>query len=318
VSHRSYRSSSALIAALLGALPGTLLAWSGPALGQACCAGGSAVTPARLELHEDYAIGFETHATLITGSFLGTNYLTNQPGSSEIDLEEDLLATARFFGRGQVSLDVPGLATYRADTGISDFGGGLGDINLGARWDFIEASESQHFPGIALLLGVTVPTGRPADAPSASALAANATGIGAFQLTGGVALEKIFGTHVLVDLSGLVSQRLPRTVEIGGQTIQETLGAQLFAIAAVGWVFDSGIAVALSGTFTGELDAVLDGQRVPQSGRSLTTFSLSGSLPINDNWRLQGSVFDEPQISGLGANQPIGTGLTFTVLRTWS
>jgi hypothetical protein len=228
------------------------------------------------------------------------------------------LATARFLERGQVSLDVPVLATYRADTGISDFGGGLGDINLGARWDFITAAESVHFPGIAVLLGVTVPTGRPADAPSASALAANATGIGAFQLNGGVALEKIFGDHVLVDLTGLVSQRLPRTVEVAGQTIQETLGLQLFAIAAVGWVFNSGIGVAVSGTFTGELDAVLNGARVPQSGRSLTTISLSGSLPINDNWRLQGSIFDDPQISGLGANQPIGTGLTFTVLRTWS
>ena len=297
---------------------GALLLASGPALGQACCAGGSAITPARLQLHEDFAIGFETHATVITGAFVGTNYFSNPPGSNEVDLEEDLLATARFLERGQVSLDVPGLATYRADTGISDFGGGLGDINLGARWDFITAAESLHLPGIAVLLGVTVPTGRPADAPSASALAANATGIGAFQLNGGVALEKIFGRHLLADLTGLVSQRLPRTVDIGGQTIQETLGLQLFAIAAVGWAFDSGIGVALAGTFTGELDAVLNGARVPQSGRSLTTISLSGNLPLSDDWRLQGSLFDDPQISGLGANQPIGVGLTFTVLRTWS
>jgi hypothetical protein len=297
---------------------GAWLGWSGPALGQACCAGGSAITPARLQLHEDYAIGFETHATDITGSFLGTSYVPNPSGSSEVDLGEDVLAAARFLERGQVSLDIPVLATYRADPGLSDFGGGIGDINLGARWDFITAAESLHLPGIAALVGVTVPTGRPADAPSASILAANATGIGAFQLTGGLAFEKIFGDHLLVDLTGLVSQRLPRTVEIGGQTIQETLGLQLFAIAAVGWAFDNGIGLAVSGTFTGELDAVLDGQRVPQSGRSLTTFSFSGSFPVTDDWRLQGSVFDDPQLSGLGANQPIGAGLTFTVLRTWS
>ncbi len=297
------------------------MAWPAGALGQACCAGGSAITPARLQLHEDWAIGLETHATTITGSFQGpdgTGYVPNPPGTGEVDLEEDVLATARFLERGQVSLDIPFLATYRYDPGITDFGGGVGDINLGARWDFITAAESLHLPGIAVLAGVTVPTGRPADAPSASALAANATGIGAYQLTGGVALEKIFGTHLLVDLTGLVSQRLPRTVEIGGQTIQETLGLQLFAIAAVGWAFDNGIGVAVSGTFTGELDAVLNGERVPDSGRSLTTISLSGTLPITDDWRLQGSLFDDPQISGLGANQPIGTGLTFTVLRTWS
>ncbi len=228
------------------------------------------------------------------------------------------LAAGAVVWAGRKAEDVPSVATYRADTGLSDFGGGLGDINLSARWDFIEAAESRKLPGFALLLGVTFPTGRPADAPSASARAANATGIGAFQLTGGVALEKIFGSHLLVDLTGLVSQRLPRTVESGGQTIQETLGLQLFAIAAVGWIFDGGIGVALSGTFTGELDAVLDGVRVPQSGRSLTILSVSGGLPLGDSWRLQGSLFDQPQLSGLGANQPIGAGLTFAVLRTWS
>ena len=303
----------------LSALPLLVLAFAPRARAQACCAGGSAVTPARLELHEDYAVGTSLHATDVTGSFTATGaYVSNPAGTGEGDFEADLFATARFLRRGQATLLVPGIATYRTVPGLSDFGGGLGDLNLSARWDFVEAAESQVVPGIAVLAGATFPTGRPPDAPSASALSANATGIGAYQLTLGVALEKILGEHVLVNLTGLVSQRLPRTVSQGGVTVDETLGLQLFAIAAAGWVFDDGIAVALSGTFTGEEDAVVDGQRVPQSGRSQMTLAVSTSVPLSDEWRIAGSLFDELQIAGLGANQPIGLGLTFTVLRTWS
>ena len=290
---------------------------------QACCAGGSALTPARLELHEDYAVGLETHVTSITGSFEpGGGYAGNLPGQNETDFEEDLLAAVRLFQRGQLSLLVPGIVTQRALTSQSGVGGGLGDINLGARWDFIEAAESRYWPGIAVLLGVTLPTGRtPEQAtvsdPTASglgALATNATGIGAFQLTGGIGFEKNFGDHVVTDLTALVSQRLPTDIE----GVQETLGTQLFGIAGAGWAFEGGQGLAVSATFTGELDASVNGQRVPQSGKSETTLALSGLWPFGDDWRIQGSLFDELQVSGLGANQPIGFGLTFTLLRTWS
>ncbi|MHB8419458.1 MAG: hypothetical protein ACYDCL_15390 [Myxococcales bacterium] len=293
--------------------------WAPRALAQACCAGGSAVTPARLELHEDYAVGMQLHATDDTGAFLSDrSYAANPAGASEYDFEDDLFATARFLRRGQATLLVPAIGTYRAETGIPSFGGGIGDLNLSGRWDFIEAAESRYVPGIALLAGVTFPTGRPPDAPSASLWSANATGIGAFQITAGIAIEKVVGDHLLLNVTGLLSQRLPRSVSEGGVTVDETLGLQLFAIAAVGWVFENDFALALSGTYTGEQDALVDGQRVPQSGRAQTTVGVSASAPLGQDWRVQGSLFDELQISGLGANQPIGVGLTFTVLRTWS
>ncbi len=287
---------------------------SGAALAQACCAGGSALTPARLQLHEWAAVGLESRATVDTGSFdPAGNYVPNPAGSSEVDLEEDLVGSVRFLDRGQVSLDVPWIGTNRVIRDQGAFGQGLGDVNLGARWDFLQAGESEHIPGIALMAGITVPTGRPPEAATPPLLA-DATGIGAWQFVGGLALEQTFGHHLVVDLAGLVSQRLPRHVE----GIVSTLGVQLFAIGGVAWAFDGGQALALSATFTGEQDASIDGVTVPESGRSETTVALSGLLPISDDWRIGGSVLDELQIAGLGRNLPIGFGFTFTVLRTWS
>ncbi len=305
------RSTSRRLAALL--VFGSL-GPAAPALAQACCAGGAALTPARLELHEDAAVGIESHALFATGSFSPPGgYVPNPAGSSEIDLEEDLVGSVRFFDRGQVSLLVPYLATDRVVRGQGAFGSGIGDVNLGARWDFLEAGESLHIPGIAVLAGVSTPTGRPPEAATPPLLA-DATGIGAWQLTGGVALEQTFGHHLVLDLSGLVSQRLPRHVD----GIVSDLGLQLFAIAGAAWAFDAGQAIALSVVYTGEQNAVVNGQPVPQSGRGETTAALSGMLPLGDDWRLGVAVLDELQISGLGSNLPAGYGFTLTVLWIWA
>jgi len=39
-------------------------------------------------------------------------------------------------------------------------GGGIGDVNLSLRYDFLVAGQSHIVPGIAALVGLTAPTGR--------------------------------------------------------------------------------------------------------------------------------------------------------------
>src|SRR5450432_2748218 len=48
-----------------------LAAWGTPsrARAQACCAGGSAVTPGRLQLHEDALVGLQVKAATVFGSY---------------------------------------------------------------------------------------------------------------------------------------------------------------------------------------------------------------------------------------------------------
>lgn len=280
---------------------------------QACCAGSSALTPARLGIHDDGAVGLIVRGTGILGSYdaKGT-YHPNPAGTGEFDGELDLVGTIRLLSQGQLTVLVPFVATWRNVPGRSEFGAGIGDVNLSARYDFTHAGQSSVMPGIAVLVGVTFPTGRAPDSAS-NLLATDATGIGAYQLTGGLALEQSFG-HVLVNLTGLVGWRTPRLVN----GVDETLGVQFQALLGVGYVFDSEANVALSFGYVDELDAVVNGQTVPDSGRALPTLGLSAALPLGEAWRLQGGINYNPPISGLGRNQTAGIGFILSLLRIWS
>jgi hypothetical protein len=142
-----------------------------------------------------------------------------------------------------VALLVPVVQTYRRARGTSDFGGGFGDVNLSARYDFALAGESEVVPGIAALAGITFPAGRPAESSDAAnhPLAADATGIGAYQLNLGVALEQTAGPW-LFGVTALYAKRTPRTVGAG----KITLGAQWTVLAAAAYTFSNDEALAPS------------------------------------------------------------------------
>ena len=281
-----------------------------PALAQACCAGGTAVTPGRLALHEDALIGLQLRAAAAYGSYDATgNYSRSPSGDNETDLEQDLFGAIRVAGRGQVALLVPLIETSRSTPQDgTHWGGGFGDINASARYDFTLAGESRAVPGLALLGGVTIPTGRSPDAAVAP-LAVDATGIGAFQGSLAMALEQTFGPW-LVNATAIVAKRMPH----GG----ETLGTQWSLLAAGAYTFPGDQALALSVSYAFEGDASSsDGSAIPSSSKRLTTITLAGLWPLADAWRLQGGVFVEPPASAFGSNQPAVAGLTATAIRAW-
>jgi hypothetical protein len=278
---------------------------------QACCAGGSAVTPARLEPHEDALAGAELRTGTVLGSY-GTDgrYVGNPPGATEFDLEQDLFGAVRVLRRGQFALLVPFVETQRqTQRDGGHIGGGVGDINASVRYDFLLAGESRYVPGVALLAGVTLPTGRAPESATAP-LAVDATGIGAWQANAALALEQIYGPW-LINATAIVAKRTAR--------FGQTLGTQVTLLAAGAYTFDNDAAVALSASYAFEGDATSsDGTSVPDSSKRLTTLSLSVLWPLSDTWRLSGGLYLEPPISGLGSNQPSVTGLTLTVIRSWS
>jgi hypothetical protein len=291
---------------------------SADALAQACCAGASTLTPARLTALEDAAVGLQLQMSFITGSFDGDrHYVGNPAGATEQDFAENVFGTVRFLSRGQVSVLVPFVQTRRTfpgaagEPGSSEFGGGLGDINVGARWDFLLAKETKYWPGVAVLAGMTFPTGKAVDQVEGSST--QATGIGAFQITGGLALEQAYG-HILVNLTGLISQRLERQVG----SISETLGPQFSGLAAVGWAFhyNQGIAAILS--YSGEGNAIFNSVSQPGSGRESTNVGISGGTPLWEDWRFQGSLTYALPFDGLGRAQPVGFTVTASILRAFS
>jgi len=309
---QSRRSSSSSWAAVVVLL---VCATPSRALAQACCAGGSVITPARLALHEDALVGLQQKAGSVLGTYdLGSNYRPQPPGVTELDFEQDLFAALRVLPRGQVALLVPLLETRRSSPlldshgGGSQFGGGVGDVNVSGRYDFTVAGQSRYVPGIALLVGLTMPTGRTPES-STPPLLSNATGIGAFQLNAALALEQTFGPWLL-DASGIVAKRTDHE--------GETPGTQVTLLAAGAYVFDNDAALALAASYALEGDATSSGSDVPYSARRVTTLTLSGLWPVSDAWKLLGGFYLNPPVTSLGNNQPAAAGITYTLIRSWS
>jgi hypothetical protein len=295
-------------AAVLASL--AVLATPSLARAQACCAGGSAVTPGRLEMHEMALTGVELRAASVLGSYDSAGHYAGSPsGDTEFDFEQDLFGAVRVLERGQVALLVPLVETRRQAGDLSHFGGGVGDINASLRYDFIDAGESRYVPGIALLGGVTLPTGTAPESATAP-LAVDATGIGAWQANVALALEQTYGSW-LVNATGIVAKRTPR--------FGQTLGTQVTLLAAGAYTFDNDMALALSLSYAFEGDASdANGADVAFSSKRLTTVSASYLWPIDDTWRLLGGLFVEPPLSHTGSNQLSSSGLTLTVIRSWS
>jgi hypothetical protein len=276
------------------------------------------VTPARLGRFEDALIGAQMRAGAVLGTYdLGGRYLAQRPGDSEIDREEDLFASLRVLRRGQVALLVPFVQTLRKTPDEGQAGGGVGDINLSARYDFVQAEESRIVPGVALLAGVTVPTGR---APESAhpPLLADATGIGAWQVNGALALEQTFGP-LLLNATGIVAARTSHA--------SETLAPQVTALVAAAYVLPSDIAIAISASYAFEGSATCSslagpcprGSHVaPDSAKGAMTTTLSAAWPLTTAWRLLGGLYLTPPLSGLGYNEPALGGLTLTLVRPWS
>ena len=285
------RLALAVAAALVAALAPAL------AQAQACCVGTSLVTPARLRVFEDYGVGIQTRVRSVMGSFdSGGGYVGSRAGDDEVDLGQDLFAAARF-GNFQGALKLPFVETGRRETGVSAFGGGLGDVAANLRYDLTLAGDHPRWPGVAVLAGLSVPTGR---ALEESADPTGATGLGSFEGNLGLAVEQVVGRS-FVSLTGFVAQQSTRT--IGG--MPQPYGTRLTALVAGGYAFASELTI---GGF------VLATRRKDES---LVTAGAAVAVPLDDHWRVQGTLAGELPFAGWGRNQLTGAGMTASILRVW-
>jgi hypothetical protein len=206
---------------------------------------------------------------------------------------------------------LPFVETWRKGNDEQAFGGGIGDMNLSARYDFVRAGESRVVPGIAALVGVTAPTGVGPSSPSGGTLAVDVTGTGAWQGNFGLALEQSFG-HWLVDAAEIFAWRAP----FSAQGVDDALAPQWTTLVGGGYVFDNDAALALYASFTYEGNPSINGVTVPES-RDVSLVGISGVYPVVEHLRLQASLFLNPPLTGFGAGQPATAGLTFTGIWSW-
>jgi hypothetical protein len=295
-----------------GVLALGVLAVCGTAKAQACCAGAAAITPGRLLMHERALAGVEVRGSVLTGSHAADGaFRAPAPGTSEWDFEQDLFASLALTERAQASVLVPLLeSARRSPTTGSEFGGGIGDVNASVRYDFVWSHEYRYVPGLALLAGVTLPSGRAPEAAK-QALGSDATGLGAVQANLGVALERSFGDW-FADMALLVAKRFDRT----GHGVRSGLATQFTGIAAGGYSWSQASA-ALAVTYAAEGDASLDGARVPSSAKRELRLTGSVTTSLSETMRLRGAVFFDPPVSGLAQNEPDALGLSATLVKSF-
>jgi hypothetical protein len=314
--NRRHRGLGVALLAVLAALAISFRATRADA--QACCAGAAAVTPGRLAIHEDALAGVQARAADMFGSFKPDGTYV-RASATEWDFEQDLFGAVRVARRAQVALLLPVIETYRRERGlggdVSDFGGGVGDVNLSGRYDFVLAGESGVVPGIAALVGFTLPTGRAPDAGDAAAhpLVADATGIGAWQVNLGLALEQTAGPW-LFGVTGLYARRSLR--KIGD--VSTSLGAQWTVLASAAYTLPSDAALAFVVSYAVEGNAEIEGAQIPMTQRRIPQLTLAGVYPFNDRLRLQGGTFAMPPVSHLGQNTPASWGMIAALVRSWS
>jgi hypothetical protein len=293
---RLSRSLEPLIAAALVAAAGSLA--PSVAHAQACCVGTGLVTPARLRMFEDYAVGMQTSFRNVMGSFASSgNYVASPSSDREVDLEQDLLAATRFGRHIQVALKVPFVETGRSETGVSAFGGGLGDVAANLRYDITFAGDEPWWPGIAILAGVSAPTGRTVED---SGDPTSATGLGSYEPNLGVAVEQVRG-RMFLSLTGFVSKQTSRNV--GGRDV--SFGPRLTGLLAGGYAFANEVTVG----------AFITAMR--RSDEKLITAGAAVAVPLGDYWRVQGTLSGDVPFSGWGRNRLTGAGITASLLRVW-
>jgi len=323
--NRPWKCASARRAAAVAILAAGL-ARATPAAAQACCIGGALVSPVRLAPPEDYAVGLQTRARNAIGSFGadGSFVSSSLSSSTEQDLEQDLAASFRLARRAQIGLVLPYLETHRTGPGVDDWGSGIGDLALNARYDFELAAEMAYWPGFALLGGAVFPTGK-AVGDGTNPAATDATGTGTYRVSLGVGLEKVHGPlygalNVWTTYSGsnTVTPPSPPGAPPGATpSLTTAFPLQLTALAVGGYVFENEAAAALYVSFLERGDTSTNGATQPASGLRLTTVGATGLLPIAEDWRLAGSVFTDLLLSSFGRNEQAGAGLSASLVRAW-
>lgn len=286
-----------------------------PAAAQACCAGGALVNPVRLAPPEDYAIGLQTRARSALGSFGADGSFVS--ASTEQDLEQDLAASFRVARRAQIGVVLPYLETHRIESNVDDWGGGLGDLALNARYDFRLAAEMTYWPGFALLAGVVFPTGKAAG-DGTNPASTDATGTGTTNVSLGVAFEKIHGP-LYGALNTWLTYSGSRTVLTPGPAgaLTTSFPLQLTVLAVGGYVFENEAAAALYVNFLERGDNTLNGTTQPGTVLRLTTVGATGLIPLADAWRLSGSIYCDILLASFGRNEQGGAGVTVSLVRAW-
>ncbi|HEY8927211.1 MAG TPA: hypothetical protein VIU64_22665 [Polyangia bacterium] len=286
---------------------------------QACCTATGVVLPARLRVYEDFGLGVQARESQAYGSFASDGAFAGT-SSGDLTTQQNLFALWRALPRLQVGLLVPYVETWRripAGPGVagrSEWGGFLGDVAVSARVEIVRPGDLGRFPAITLLGGLAVPTGRAPD-EARNPLGTDASGTGSYEGTVGVEVEQTW-TRWFASLDLWLAKRSARDAPGG----QQSFDLRFTALAAVGYAFANQVGVAAFANVVrgGGAAAATAGSGANLDTRvAVATAGLAALVPIDEAWRLQGTLALDLPFSGWGRNQPATVGLGTSLVRVW-
>lgn len=308
---RRRRSRSGELA--LGAAFAALVALaSGRAHAQACCVAPGVAGVTRLAPGEAALVGLDARAETAVGRFdAAGRFARSAPGTRDLSLEQDVFGAVRLLPRVEASVAVPFLWNLRSTEAMSASGAGLGDVRATSRVTLVHADEVRPWPGVALTLGLSAPTGRPPESAS-DALGAGATGTGTTQGWAGVTLEQTTGPW-LFGGSALITGRAPRAVGDARVALAPRFTSGLLAAHA----FRSGAALALGVSWDVEDRATIDGVVIAGSARRALRITTGLQLRLGDQARFVASLASVPTIPVVTAGEAATFGLSLSVVHPW-
>jgi hypothetical protein len=243
----------------------------------------------------------------------GGTYIPSDPNARDREYRVEGRVMGRIGRHFQFGGIVPVLHTTRKTVDSSSSGGGLGDVTVLTRWDFVKPGGEGAWPGIAATMSLSLPTGRsPFNSKDPSL--ADVTGAGAYELRPGIALEKNWWTGWYVIAAAGVGFYAPFKSD-RDVTIQ--LGPRMLAFVAVGKSWTNGLGLAGALSYDREAGPRVDGVRSVLF-RARPSAMLFGSYAVDDHWTLIASGQWDLPISGLGREQLAGITVGLGVRRAWN
>lgn len=273
-----------------------------------CCVSATHGGVGRLAPWEDAAVSLSQSVAEGLGRWDTDGDFQPYTDFSEREWRTSAAALVGFHRRALAYAIVPWLVTERSSGDLADTGAGLADVELGVRYQWLDFGETPSFPALALVLGLTAPTGRDPSAARGT-LASDATGRGAWVPEGGIQLE-LARRSWFVRLNAMGTVPLPMTRGDTGEAQRFGPGVASSVVGGSGFLRDR-LVLSASTRLRIESSLHVEGRPLPGSSQRRLGVGVQGSLALAEHWTLLANGETDLVADGLGRNAPaqLGVGL---------
>ncbi|MBI1949356.1 MAG: hypothetical protein HYS27_26955 [Deltaproteobacteria bacterium] len=255
----------------------------------------------RLALWEQSAVGLRATGAGTLGAWDADGSWRPSPaGYQDDELRVDVTALLRLWQRGQIYALAPVVTNRRGHGDDLGTAGGLGDLELGVRYELLETGEHPWLPALGVTASALLPTAvRPEEAQAPWGV--DATGRGAPGVGAAVSAEQLFG-RLFARLDGGAVLYAPFVRSDLRQA--QRFGPSVAAAASIGGLAVDALVLGATVGVVHDRPLTLGQDEVPASAATLASAGLFASYTLWGHWTLVASTSSGLFLDGLGQNRP--------------